>query len=135
MRLFVMIALCAAMAGTEPAFTASESAPGPPVRAAIDPEDEFITTQNAILCVDPGNLHIANEPTIAESLIVLRAMGCVRIGSGARTRLLEEPELDGPWRIRLYPEGISRGVMLWGLSSAFTTPGGSKFRPTERAGP
>ena len=71
MRLLVMIALCAAMAGTEPAFTASASAPG--VRAAIDPEDEFITTQNAILCVDPGNLHIANEPTIAESLIVLRA--------------------------------------------------------------
>jgi hypothetical protein len=134
MPLLLMIALCAAMAGMEPAFAAAATAPGRPAHATVAP-DEFITTQNAVLCVDPGNLYIANEPIIAESSIVLRAMGCVRIGSGVRTRLLEEPEFDGPWRIRLHPEGISRGVMMWGLSSAFTTPEGSKFLPRERAGP
>ena len=94
--------------------------------------NELFTVQNAVLCTDPANLRAANEPAIAKSSTVLRALGCVRIEAGIRTRLIESPHFDGPWRVRLYPEGINSGVILWGLSSAFT---GSKLLPTRRAGP
>jgi hypothetical protein len=94
--------------------------------------DELFTVQNAVLCTDPANLRAANEPAIAKSSIVLRVLGCVRIKAGIPTRLIERPYFDGPWRVRLYSEGRNSGVILWGLSSAFT---GSTLLPTRRAGP
>lgn len=98
---------------------------------AAESTDEFVTAENAILCTTPGNLDIANEPTVAENQVVLRGMGCLRIEAGVRTRLLGS--LVDPWRVRLYPTGMSEGVVLWGLSSSFTKPDGSKLAPVKRA--
>lgn len=102
--------------------------------AMAETPDEVVTAPNAILCVSPGNLDIANQPAVGESQLVLRAMGCLRTESGIRTRLLEPPDLNHPWRVRFYPAGISGGVVLWGLPSSFTTPDRLKLIPARRAG-
>src|SRR3954453_11559212 len=90
--------------------------------AAADMPGELVTATDAILCVSPDNLDVANQAQVARSLTVLRGMGCIRIEDGIRTRLLEGSDIRRPWRVRLYPVGISGGVELWGLPSSFTTP-------------
>jgi hypothetical protein len=95
---------------------------------------ELVTAPDAILCASPDNLDVANQAQVAGSRVVLRGMGCVRIENGIRTRLLEGSDVRRPWRVRLYPIGISGGVELWGLPSSFTTPDGSKALPVRDAG-
>jgi hypothetical protein len=92
--------------------------------AMAEAPDDLVTVTNAILCVNPDNLDIASHPAVAESQLVLRAMGCLRTEAGIRTRLLEgiATEPGRPWRIQFYPTGISGGVVLWGLTSSFTAP-------------
>ena len=89
--------------------------------------------QNAILCVSPENLRTANEPAIVRRPLLLRAMGCLRIGSGIRSRLINGTSADEPWQVRFYPEGISTGVVLWGLPSAFGVPSGAQLPITDGA--
>ena len=47
-------------------------------------------------------------------------MGCIRSPAGIRIKPLEPAGNDGPMMVRFYPEGISQGVVLWGMPSAFT---------------
>jgi hypothetical protein len=100
--------------------------------AMAEPPDELMTAPNAILCVSPDNLDTANQPPVARSQLVLRAMGCIRTETGIRTRLLEGSDVQRPWRVRFYPTGISGGVELWGLPSSFTTPDRSKPLPATK---
>jgi len=102
--------------------------------AAAEVQAELVTAPDAILCVSPENLDVANQRQVAASLTVLRAMGCIRIENGIRTRLLEGADVQRPWRVRLYPVGISNGVELWGMPSSFTTPDGAKVRPANDVG-
>jgi hypothetical protein len=87
--------------------------------AIAGPGDELITADNAILCLAPENLKAANEPAVAKSQTVLRGMGCLRTGSGIRAQRFEDPEVGPVWRVRFYPQGISGGLTLWALPSAF----------------
>jgi hypothetical protein len=98
--------------------------------------DDLVTAPNAILCLSPDNLDIANHPIVAESQLVLRGMGCLRTEAGIRTRRLEgaDTDPDRPLRVRFYPRGISGGVVLWGLTSSFAAPDGAKLLPVKRAG-
>jgi hypothetical protein len=104
--------------------------------AMAETPDDLFTVTNAILCVNPDNLDIARHPAVAESHLVLRAMGCLRTEVGIRARLLEGSTTDPgrPWRVQFYPRGISGGVALWGLTSSFTAPDGAKLLPVKRAG-
>ena len=102
--------------------------------AAAEVPNELFTVPNAILCVHPLNLEIANHPSVARSQLVLRAMGCLRTDAGVRTRLLEQVGLGDAWRVRFYPAGISSGVVLWGMPSSFTMPDGSETAATKRTG-
>lgn len=94
-----------------------------PVSAAAK---ELVTAADAILCVSPENLDVANHRQVAHSPLVLQGIGCVRIENGIRTRLLEGSDGQRPWRVRVYPAGISGGVELWGMPFSFTAPDGSK---------
>ena len=88
--------------------------------AAAGIPGELFTAPNAILCVNRVNLDKANRPSVAESQRMLRAMGCLRTEAGIRTRL-DGPVADNAWRERFFPTGISSGVVLWALPSAFTS--------------
>jgi hypothetical protein len=90
---------------------------------------ELVTAADAILCVSPENLDVANHRQVAHSPFVLQGIGCVRIENGIRTRLLEGSDAQRPWRVRVYPAGISGGVELWGMPFSFTAPDGSKALP------
>jgi hypothetical protein len=109
--------------------------------ALAEAPDDLLTAPNAILCVSPDNLDIANHPAIGRSQVVLRGMGCLRTEAGIRARPLAGTEMDSgsPWMVRFYPAGISGGVVLWGLASSFTAPAAaadrSKLVPVKRAGP
>ena len=103
--------------------------------AAAQAPEELSTAADAILCLNPENLATANHPSVARSQLVLRAMGCLRVDSGIRSRLLAGAGLDSPWHVRFYPVGISAGVVLWGLPSSFTAPDGSQVVAAKRTGP
>ena len=92
-----------------------------------EPQDVLFTAPDAVLCLSPDNLDVANQPAVANSETVLRSMGCLRTGSGVRTRLMDSTAVPAgnPLRVRFYPAGISGGIMLWALPSAFTSPIGT----------
>jgi hypothetical protein len=117
-----MRGILVALAIVSPALTAD----------AAERASELLTADNAILCVQPANLEIANQPTVAESQTVLRGMGCLRTESGIRAQLLGNA-LDRPWQVRFFPVGISNGIVLWGLPSSFTNPDRSKPTVMKRA--
>ena len=79
-------------------------------------------------------MQTANDPAVAKSAIVLQAMGCIRIEAGIRSRLLNGVSSDQPWQVRFYPAGISSGVVLWAMPSAFTAMDGSKPAPVTTVG-
>jgi len=82
---------------------------------------ELLTAADTILCVDPNNLDIANHPKVASSQIVLRSMGCLKVVSGIRTQLVG-PRQGHLLQVRLFPTGISSGVILWALPSTLSIP-------------
>jgi len=92
--------------------------------ASAEPQDDLFTGPDTILCLTPENLVVANQPAVAKSQTVLRSMGCLRPGSGVRTRPIDSTAVPtgNPLRVRFYPAGISSGIMLWALPSAFTAP-------------
>jgi hypothetical protein len=114
MRITAILSIAATLAVTGPAL-------------ADDSGTELLTVQNAILCMNPDNLRTANHPTLVRRPFLLRAMGCIRIGSGIRSRLINRTAAGEPWQVRFYPEGISTGVVLWGLPSAFAVPSGAQL--------
>ena len=91
-------------------------------------QESMVTADDAVLCVHRENLAVASDPSVSSSKIVMSHMGCVRIHSGIRTRLLETSG-DGIWRVRFFPAGISGGVELWALPSSFMNSDGSKPAP------
>jgi hypothetical protein len=80
--------------------------------------NDLRTSRDAILCLKPDALGLANKKPASESQKVLRTMGCFKSQAGVSVKLLKVNE-SGAWQVRYYPPGISRGVMFWGLSSAF----------------
>ena len=81
--------------------------------------NEVMTGPDAILCLSPNNVAAANNPTVSRSQPALRAMGCIRVEAGIRSRLLETASMSGPVRVRFYPTGISAGLTMWALPSSF----------------
>ena len=90
--------------------------------SAADP-DEFVTAPDAILCLRADSL--ATAPAAGKSQAALRAMGCLRSEGGIRTRLVRNVS-GGAWQVRFYPDGIGRGIVLWGRPSSFLAPDGSR---------
>jgi len=90
---------------------------------------DVTTGPDAILCLDPQNVAVANRREVSNSQIVLRAMGCLRAEAGIRSRLLEDSGKTGPVPVRFYPAGISAGLVLWGLPSAFMAPDRATIDP------
>ena len=90
---------------------------GDPV--AAQSTGEVTTGRNAILCLDRDNVAVANQPAVFRSQTVLRAMGCIRVGAGILTRLLDAASSAEPVRVRFYPAGIGGGLELWALPSSF----------------
>jgi hypothetical protein len=88
---------------------------------AGEPSDLLFTAPGAVLCVQPDNVWIANHPQLIGHDTILRGMGCIRTPAGIRTQLIEKIHTNGPWMVRFYPKGISQGVTLWALPSAFAT--------------
>jgi hypothetical protein len=82
----------------------------------------LFTEPDAILCLRPENVDVANVPSVAENATVLRAMGCVKLEAGVRSRLMAnaEPGARNVVKVRLLPQGIPGGVVFWGRSNAFT---------------
>ena len=109
MRCTAIITILAALSGVAPSLAASAGT-------------ELLTVQNAILCMSPDNVRTANEAAVAKRPPVLKAMGCIRSPGGIRSQLLNDAPVDEPWEVRFYPAGISAGVVLWGLASAFAQP-------------
>ena len=97
-------------------------------------QGERITAPDAVLCLSPDNLDAANQPAVAQNQMVLRAMGCLRAESGVRARVMDSTGavVGEPLQVRFYPAGMSRGIILWGLPSAFVTQDGAQTRSTER---
>jgi hypothetical protein len=88
--------------------------------AVAETPGDVVTAPDAVLCLDRDNVRTANKPAVARSQIVLRAMGCLRSEAGIPSRMLDRNAGNGPLRVRFYPAGISTGVVLWALPSAFT---------------
>lgn len=100
--------------------------------ASAEAPDELVTAPGAILCLSQHDLDIANQPAVASSRIVLRAMGCLRSESGIRTRLMDKSDAPATaLRVRFYPAGISGGIVLWALPSAFTARHGTGLSRAE----
>jgi hypothetical protein len=87
--------------------------------AAAEIPAEVTTGRNAVLCLDRDNVAVANQPAVFRSQTVLRAMGCIRVGAGIPTRLLDAASSAEPVRVRFYPAGIGGGLELWALPSSF----------------
>jgi hypothetical protein len=85
------------------------------------------TAQNAILCLGPADLEQAHRPAIAKSQVRLRSLRCMRTEPGIPITVLDGPRIGGPWRVRVFPQGISGGVTMWGYPSAFVAPDGSQL--------
>jgi hypothetical protein len=90
--------------------------------ALADESQEAVTTADGILCLVPSSLLEANQPAVAKSQQRLQKLGCLRAGAGIRLTVIDGHKVDGPHRIRFYPEGISAGLTLWGLPSSFKLP-------------
>jgi hypothetical protein len=97
---------------------------------ATDPA-EVTTAPGAILCLSAENVEVANQGEVARSQTVLRGMGCLRVGPGIRSRMLDSDASAGPIRIRFYPAGISEGLVLWALPSALV--GSDRITPPKEA--
>jgi hypothetical protein len=80
---------------------------------------EVKTAAGAILCLSAENVAVANRPSISRNQTVLSRMGCLRVGAGIDSRMLDDPTSSGPIRVRFYPAGISDGLVLWALPSSF----------------
>jgi len=114
-----MLVLAAGLAAANPAL------------AQQGPAD-VTTGPDAILCLDPQNVAVANQREVSSSQVVLRAMGCLRAEAGIRSRLLEVSGGAGPVPVRFYPAGISAGLVLWGLPSAFMAPDRTRLDPARQ---
>src|SRR5262245_1639966 len=88
--------------------------------------DELFTTAGAILCVQRDNVSVANDKQVLLHPSVLKGMGCCRSPRGLRIKVIERTDSGEPWMVRFFPEGISRGVLLWGWPNAFAPADGSK---------
>src|SRR5262245_7724834 len=88
--------------------------------AAQASSPELVTRGGAVLCVQAANVAMANEPKVRRLPISLKGMGGIRSPAGIRIKPLEPVANDGPMMVRFYPEEISKGVVLWGMPSAFT---------------
>jgi hypothetical protein len=86
----------------------------PPLADAV----EAVTASDAILCLRAENVGAANNSKIAQSQVVLKAMGCLRSEAGIRSLVLDKTGSEAPVRVVFYPAGISGGVLLWALPSA-----------------
>ena len=93
---------------------------------------DIMTGPDAILCLSPGNVAIANQPTVSRGQTVLSAMGCLRVEAGIRSRLLEPDTPSGPVRVRFYPAGISAGLVMWGYPSSFLALDRATLAPKTR---
>jgi hypothetical protein len=96
------------------------------VAAHAEPRGELFTAPGAILCIQSDNVPVANDKRIIQHPTVLKRMGCIRSPGGVPIKIVERPDADGPWMVRFFPEGISRGVILWGLADAFAAADGSR---------
>jgi hypothetical protein len=77
--------------------------------------------QGGILCRIPENVHIANQPAVAKSDLVLQAMGCLRMQAGIRSHLLDRAlpgDIGDTWRVLIYDRRVP-STILWGLPKAF----------------
>jgi hypothetical protein len=88
------------------------------IGSASADQDDLVTAPNAILCLSADSLETATAPAVAKSQVVLQAMGCLRTDAGIRIRMMRTVP-GGSWQVRFYPAGMSGGVVLWGLPSAF----------------
>ena len=92
----------------------------------------LITSHHAILCLSPINLEEANQPQIAAS--GEKEMGCMSMEAGVRVVMQGDQGITGPLRVRLYPNGVSLGLTVWGFASAFSESDGTiLFFPAVRA--
>jgi len=92
--------------------------------------EEYYTNNETVLCVYADNVTVANDPEVSQSSVVLQAMGCLRPGPGIRSRVIQNVSEEGLQLVRLYPAGISGGVLLWSLSSSFKEHGPVREMPT-----
>ena len=95
-------------------------------------QDDLVTAPDAILCLNADSLETATAPPVAKSQVVLQAMGCLRSDAGVRTRMMQAVP-GGLWQVRFYPTGMSGGVVLWGLPSAFSPANGLRKTADNRA--
>ena len=100
--------------------------------AAGQGADEMMTGPDAILCLSPDNVAVANQPAVSRSQTVLSAMGCLRVEGGIRSRLLEPDSASGPVRVRFYPTGMSAGLVMWAYPSSFLAPDRAMLAPKTR---
>jgi hypothetical protein len=88
--------------------------------------NDLRTLKDAILCLKADALDLANKTPASDSQKILRTMGCFKSRAEVSVKFLKTNE-SGAWQVRYYPPGISRGVMLWGLSSAFSGAHSSEY--------
>ena len=82
--------------------------------------DELITAQDTVLCLRRQDVIRASEPKTARNQASLRALRCMRPGPGICTVSMNTGvSANLPMQVRFFPTGISGGVMLWALPSAF----------------
>ena len=88
--------------------------------SAAQADDELITAQNTVLCLRGEDVVRASDPMTSRNQASLRALRCMRPGPGIRTVSMNTgASANLPTQVRFFPTGISGGVMLWALPSAF----------------
>ena len=70
-------------------------------------------------------LRVARLPIVVVLTCDMPSIDAVSVRTMVQA-LIERPDADGPWMVRFFPEGISRGVILWGLADAFAAADGSR---------
>lgn len=94
---------------------------------------DYLTSNQAILCLYASDLKEASSAVIAGDENWLKELNCIFAKDKLTVRLIEPTWLgdakDGrPWKVRVtLPEG--RGLTMWGRAYAFTFPDGRKIPP------
>lgn len=88
-------------------------------------EEEFRTTEYAVLCDSPFNLKEA--VTAMSDQAWLRSIRCIRAQGGLPVRRIQPSnDYETPWQVRVMPPGKA-AVTLWGNRWEFTRADGRRI--------